>query len=90
MDAGISCSRTLSVANFAEVTNKGSEVGMGFDILTQDNFKWTSSINWSRNKNEVVKIDGPSDITTTETGFSGVSSVAQVGNRSVYSKVLPG
>ena len=68
--------------NFAEVSNKGLELELGFDILTKGKVQWTSSLNWSKNNNEVLNIEGPGEediVTTVETGFGGVSAVATKG-----------
>ena len=68
--------------NFAEVSNKGVELELGFDVLTKGDVKWSTSLNWSKNNNEVLNIEGPGDgdiVTTIETGFGGVGAVATKG-----------
>ncbi|AVR45610.1 TonB-dependent receptor [Christiangramia fulva] len=43
-------------ANVGEVENKGFEFGVTGDIFYSDDFTWTSNINFSTNKNEVISL----------------------------------
>lgn len=41
--------------NDGEISNKGIEVNLGGDILRKDDFKWNANLNFTYNKNKVVK-----------------------------------
>lgn len=43
-------------ANVGEVENRGFEFGLTGDIIANNNFTWTSNINFSTNKNEVISL----------------------------------
>ncbi|WP_171597512.1 SusC/RagA family TonB-linked outer membrane protein [Marinifilum caeruleilacunae] len=47
-------------ANVGEMTNKGIEITVNADVLKTSNFNWNSTITWSKNKNEMVKLSDPS------------------------------
>lgn len=42
--------------NTAEVSNKGIDISISGEILPKGNFRWTSTLNLSLNKNEVTKV----------------------------------
>ncbi len=44
--------------NIGEMRNRGVEALVGFDIVDNDNFKWTTTINLSKPNNEVVSLGG--------------------------------
>ena len=41
----------------AEVVNRGLELGLEYDVISKEDFTWTSAFNIGLNKNEVTKID---------------------------------
>ena len=45
-------------SNFVDVSNKGVEVSLGGDIVRNDNFTWSTNINWSLNRNKLDKLNG--------------------------------
>lgn len=42
--------------NGPTVENRGVEVELGYDILKNQNFKWSLNLNWSKNVNKVIAI----------------------------------
>jgi len=51
------------VVNAGSIENKGLEVSLGADIISNSNFSWNSNINWSANKSLVKSLgEGGSDI----------------------------
>jgi TonB-linked SusC/RagA family outer membrane protein len=64
--------------NSATIQNKGIELEFDANILPSDSkIKWTVFGNWSKNKNEVTRLDGTSSLFLN--GFSGTSSRAVLG-----------
>jgi TonB-linked SusC/RagA family outer membrane protein len=61
-------------ANAASMTNKGSEVQIIGDWLHLGEFSWSSTINWSHNKNVVTDLSGVNSVFLN--GFSDPSSRA--------------
>lgn len=47
-------------SNFMDVTNKGVEISLGGDIIRNENFVWSTNVNWSFNKNKLSKLNGAS------------------------------
>ena len=47
-------------SNFMDVTNKGIEVSLGGDIIRGEDFVWSTNVNWSFNRNKLVKLNGAS------------------------------
>src|SRR5690606_34060421 len=45
-------------SNFIDVSNKGVEVSLGGDIVKNDDFTWSTNINWSFNRNKLDKLNG--------------------------------
>ncbi len=73
-------SSTFSYAygNSATIENKGIELDFDANILPSDSkIKWTVFGNWSKNKNEVTRLDGTSSLFLN--GFTGGSSRAVLG-----------
>ncbi|MEP3838607.1 MAG: TonB-dependent receptor [Algibacter sp.] len=50
-----------AIGNYASVRNSGVEVTLNTTNIQTDNFKWTTNINFSRNKNEILELDGDRD-----------------------------
>lgn len=74
-------------ANVGEVENKGLEINVTGDIIANENFKWTSNVNFSTNKNEVLNLSNENfqrDEIRTSSG-SGV-----VGNNALTQIIKPG
>ncbi len=45
-------------SNFIDISNRGVEVSLGGDIIKNDNFSWSTNINWSLNRNKLDKLNG--------------------------------
>jgi TonB-linked SusC/RagA family outer membrane protein len=70
--------RTFLV-NAGQINNKGIEVQLNGTPIKSDNFKWDIDVNWSKNKNEVVKLYGDSQNYLLASYQGGVSLNARVG-----------
>ncbi|MBJ2175899.1 TonB-dependent receptor [Aureibaculum sp. A20] len=76
-------SRTLSnitgygsaIGNYGSVENKGIEITLNTVNVQTDNFKWSTSLNFAKNKNSILKLDGSLDKETY--GSHGVLQVGQ-------------
>ncbi|SHF80105.1 hypothetical protein SAMN05444396_101459 [Flavobacterium segetis] len=47
-------------SNFMDVSNKGIEISLGGDIVRSTDFVWSTTVNWSFNRNKLVKLNGAS------------------------------
>ncbi|MFD2907602.1 SusC/RagA family TonB-linked outer membrane protein [Flavobacterium ardleyense] len=45
-------------SNFVDISNRGLEISLGGDIIKTEDFSWTTNINWSLNRNKLIKIKG--------------------------------
>ncbi len=43
--------------NAGEITNKGVEITLSGKPVVNDNFTWSTALNYSKNKNEIVRLD---------------------------------
>ena len=57
------------VTNVGEVSNKGIELTLNTVNITNDRFTWTTNINFSSNKNEVVSIGSDGILADISTGL---------------------
>ncbi len=46
------------ISNIGEVNNKGVELALTTVNITNNNFKWTTNLNFSTNKNEIIELYG--------------------------------
>ena len=53
---------TTQLVNIGSMDNKGVEVVLNSDNIVSKNFKWSTSLNVSKNRNKVLKLDGKTDI----------------------------
>ncbi|MDO7171658.1 SusC/RagA family TonB-linked outer membrane protein [Mariniflexile sp. AS56] len=68
-DGGI-LARTLSpitgfgsaTGNYGSVRNSGVEITLNTRNIQTENFKWTTDLNFARNKNEILELDGELDL----------------------------
>jgi len=68
-----------SLINAGELQNKGIEVALsGYPIRTE-NFQWMIGVNWSKNENELIKLDEGRSNLQLASFQSGVSLNATVG-----------
>jgi TonB-linked SusC/RagA family outer membrane protein len=51
-----------SLRNIGEINNNGIEIALTTKNVSTDNFSWTTNLNWSKNRNEVVKLVGGQDV----------------------------
>ncbi len=63
--------------NFGAMENKGIELDLGYEILNTKDWKFNTSINWSRNRNLVTDLFGTQSI---ELGGGEVASAAVQGH----------
>ncbi|MGD8426270.1 MAG: SusC/RagA family TonB-linked outer membrane protein [Balneolaceae bacterium] len=68
---------TSKFANAAEIKNNGYEVELSAEWLRLRDFSWVTTLNWSKNKNEVTDLAGVSNVLLS--GFTSFSSQAVEG-----------
>ncbi|MCF7559341.1 SusC/RagA family TonB-linked outer membrane protein [Sabulilitoribacter multivorans] len=51
---------TTLVVNGGELENKGVELGLNANVMEKEDFSWTASLKWWKNKSEVTRLDVPS------------------------------
>ncbi|WP_339708618.1 TonB-dependent receptor [uncultured Kriegella sp.] len=64
-----------AVGNFGSVRNRGVEVTLNTVNVRTDNFSWKTSINFSKNTNEILKLDG--DLDEIPYGRHGVLKIGE-------------
>ncbi|MEP1487514.1 MAG: TonB-dependent receptor [Algibacter sp.] len=64
-----------TVGNFASVRNSGVEITLNTRNIQTDNFSWTTDINFARNKNEILKLEGDLELIPYEN--HGVLQIGQ-------------
>lgn len=64
-----------TTGNFGSLRNSGVEVSLNTKNIKTDNFTWSTSLNFAKNKNEILEIDG--DIDLLSHGDHGVLQVGQ-------------
>lgn len=62
-----------AVGNYGSVRNKGIEFTLNTTNIKTQDFKWTTSLNFAKNKNEIIDLDG--DLETLPWGNHGVRQV---------------
>lgn len=66
--------------NAGRIDNKGIEISLNVTPLKFKNFKWTTYITYSANKNKIVKLSGDDSLVVLRTGpVGGTQIVAKVG-----------
>jgi TonB-linked SusC/RagA family outer membrane protein len=68
--------------NAGEVQNKGFEFMVGYDVINTEKFKWTTTINGSRNVNKVIDVASDLDVkqfVLTGSAANGFQSSVEVG-----------
>ena len=56
-------------ANVGDMSNKGIEVALNFDAIRTKNFRWTTALNLSHNKNKITKLSN--DLYSTDRVYVG-------------------
>ncbi len=64
-------------ANAGSIQNKGLEVDASYNIINKGNWSFTADVNWTKNNNKVLSLDGAASINLGET--AGISSRAVEG-----------
>jgi hypothetical protein len=60
------------LANVGTMQNRGVELELGYDVIRRDGLRWTTSANWSRNANRLVRLsDEARGYTTHQCFFAG-------------------
>ncbi|GAA4346643.1 SusC/RagA family TonB-linked outer membrane protein [Hymenobacter saemangeumensis] len=57
------------VTNFGEISNKGVEAALTVIPVQTENFSWSSTFNYTRNRNKVEKLREGLDLVVIEAGF---------------------
>ena len=50
-----------TTGNFGSIRNKGIEVTLNTRNIETDNFRWSTNLNFSKNENEILELDGDLD-----------------------------
>ena len=81
LDVNLSPSSGFSTqyGNFGSMTNNGIEFDLGWNAIKKDNLKLSTSLNWSKNTNEVTDLFGTESINLSP--GASVSSRAIVGQQ---------
>ena len=78
--AGNASLNNMYAVNAGDIQNQGVEALVSLDAIKNDDFKWTTSVNFTYNKNKIVKLaDGISEFTLTGEGRNNFASKLQVG-----------
>ncbi|MBP0903980.1 SusC/RagA family TonB-linked outer membrane protein [Mariniflexile gromovii] len=64
-----------ATGNFGSIRNKGVELTLNTKNVQTNNFNWTTNINFSKNKNEILELDG--DLDLIPYGNHGVLQIGQ-------------
>ncbi|GAA4964157.1 TonB-dependent receptor [Algibacter aquimarinus] len=64
-----------AVGNFGKVRSRGIEVVIGTTNIQTDDFRWRTNFNFSRNRDEILKIEG--DVEEVPFGRHGVTKVGE-------------
>lgn len=67
-----------AILNAGAVRNRGVELVLGGKIIDESGFKWSSSLNWSRNWNKVMELPD---------GINGQQVIGEGGTASIIAKV---
>ncbi|MEC8739093.1 MAG: SusC/RagA family TonB-linked outer membrane protein [Bacteroidota bacterium] len=65
--------------NAGEMVNKGIELSLGGTPIKSDDFSWDINLNFTKNTNEVLKLEQGVDEINIESAFASVGSYAIVG-----------
>ncbi len=72
---------TSAVINAGEIENKGIEIILGGSIIQTNNFQWNLGMNFTRNRNKVVKLADDLESFVIAQGPNGISVEARPGGR---------
>jgi len=64
-----------AIGNYGSVRNKGIEITLNTVNVQTDNFKWSTSLNFAKNKNEILELDG--DLELLPYGTHGVLKIGE-------------
>lgn len=70
-----------TIQNIGKMSNKGVELNLEADIFRRNDFTWTVSLNWTKNKNRVEKLYDATDLygSVWATYISGTVSLVREG-----------
>ncbi|RYZ20950.1 MAG: TonB-dependent receptor, partial [Sphingobacteriales bacterium] len=68
---------TAILSNIGEMENKGVELVLNSTNISGKDFRWTTSLNISRNKNKVLKLDGEQTVIRGDSRFANSIVVGQ-------------
>jgi len=77
---GASTGFSSALENGAVITNKGWEATLNARPVTQANFAWDFGLQWAKNDNHVVSLEGAEFTTYNTEGFTGAIGAAVAGN----------
>lgn len=66
---------SAATGNYGSIRNKGVEITLNTRNIQTENFSWTTNLNFSKNKNEIIELDGNLDLIPYEN--HGVLQVGQ-------------
>jgi TonB-linked SusC/RagA family outer membrane protein len=69
----------FQAANAATIQNRGWEVSLNIRPLQQADYGWEVGVQWARNRNKVLALNGNEQFITLPTGGSLINQVAMVG-----------
>lgn len=72
---------TTYVANAGEIENRVVELTLDADIVSNNNFKWTTTLNWTRLRGKVVSMPEGVDVITFQPDAPWVKQRIQTGGR---------
>lgn len=76
---GASTGFGAKLANGAVITNKGWEATLNARPVTGPNFSWDFGLQWGKNTNHVVSLEGAEFVTFNTEGFTGAIGAAVAG-----------
>lgn len=80
IDAPIESGATSILINAGNIQNKGVEISIDATPVSTDNFRWTTALNYSRNRNKIVELyPGRTEYRLPGSDVGEVSSWAVVG-----------
>jgi len=77
---GASTGFSAQLANGAVITNKGFEATLNARPVTGKNFSWDFGLQWAKNDNHVVSLEGADFVSYNTEGFTGAIGAAVAGN----------
>lgn len=67
--------------NIGEMQNRGIEIALSGDVIKKDYFTWNTSLNFSKNRNEVLSLSEGLNEVALKGGFTSISAYAAIGEQ---------